>query len=271
MTLSVDRYLSRIGYPGAAPATPTRDALDTIVAHHTDAIPFENLDPFLGTPVRIDLDSIQAKLVERKRGGYCFEHNLLLAAVLTALGYDVTRLAARVLWGKSPDVTSMRTHMLLLVRVAGDDTPRVVDVGFGGMTMSGSIALTRGDAQATPLEPFRLVDLDGDYALQGLVGDEWRWIYRFDLHPEQPIDYEPVNWYLSTSPDSHFVTGLMAARVTEGRRLALAGTRFTVHAPEGSTRRELANADELREVLAGEFGIDVAGLDGLDDAFARLG
>ncbi|UUT36246.1 arylamine N-acetyltransferase [Microbacterium elymi] len=72
--LDLDRYLDRIGYSGTREAT--RQVLDEIIARHTTAIPFENLDPFLGTPNRLDLESLQRKLVDRGRGGYCFEHNL---------------------------------------------------------------------------------------------------------------------------------------------------------------------------------------------------
>ncbi|MFD4180468.1 arylamine N-acetyltransferase [Rhodococcus sp. NPDC058514] len=268
MTFDLDAYLSRIGFVGDR--APTRTTLDALAACHTRTIPFENLDPFLGTPNRLDLPSLQAKLVDGGRGGYCFEHGLLLRAALQALGFAVTPLAARVLWGSDdPRALTGRTHMLLLVDL--DDERRVIDTGFGGMTLTGTLRLEHDTIQPTPLEPFRLVDLDGDWAMQARIGDTWRTTYRFDLQPQLPIDYEPTNWYLSTWPGSHFVTRLMAARATEDRRYALAGRRLTVHHACGATeRRVIDDATEFRTVLERDLLIDTSGLTGLDAAFTRL-
>jgi N-hydroxyarylamine O-acetyltransferase len=91
--LDLDAYLARIGF-GGAPAADV-DTLRALHRAHHAAIPFENVDIVLGRRLEVDLDSVQDKLVRRPRGGYCFEHNLLFAAVLERLGYAVTRLAAR--------------------------------------------------------------------------------------------------------------------------------------------------------------------------------
>ncbi|MFC7450463.1 arylamine N-acetyltransferase family protein [Rhodococcus daqingensis] len=263
----LDAYLRRIGFDGDR--APTRATIDSIAAGHTRSIPFENLDPFLGTPNRLDLESLQAKLVRGGRGGYCFEHGLLLRAALLELGFDVTPLAGRVLWGSELDAITPRSHMLLLVHLAGER--RVIDVGFGGMTLTGTLLLEHDTLQDTPLEPFRLIDLDGDWAMQARVGDEWRTTYRFDLQRQHPVDYEAPNWYLSTWPQSHFVTGLMAARATEDRRYALSGRRLTVHHLDGrSERRELSGSEELQQTLERDFLIDTRALTGLGAAFDRL-
>ena len=100
-TLDLDAYLARISYTGSR--APTLETLQAIHRAHAQAIPFENLDPWLGQPVRLDLDALQQKLVSARRGGYCFEQNLLLSHALTALGFEVTSLAARVLWNRSRD------------------------------------------------------------------------------------------------------------------------------------------------------------------------
>lgn len=190
--LDLDGYLDRIGYAG--PLDPTVRVLDAIVARHANAIPFENLDPFLGTPNRLDLASLQEKLVSSGRGGYCFEQNLLLRAVLRRLGFEVTGLSARVRWGMPDDAVTPRSHMLLLVGVEGEQ--RIADVGFGGMVVTASLALRSDAAQPSPLEPFRLVREADEFLLQAGIGDEWRALYRFDLHPHLPIDYEASNWWL---------------------------------------------------------------------------
>jgi len=123
--LDLDAYLRRGGYSGAR--DPTAAVLEALHRAHAAAIPFENLDILLGRPIRLDLESLQEKLVRSRRGGYCFEQNLLFASVLEALGFRVTRLAARVRYRTS--LILPRTHMTLLVDVEG--AGRLADVGFG--------------------------------------------------------------------------------------------------------------------------------------------
>ena len=265
--LNLDAYLSRIGYGGDR--YPTISTLNALAAAHPRAIPFENLDPFLGTPNQLELSALQHKLVDGGRGGYCFEQNLLLHAALVALGFVVTPLAGRVLWGAPEHAITRRSHMLLLVDVEGQR--RIIDVGFGGMTLTGTLRLELDTVQQTPLEAFRLVDLDGDYALQARIDDGWRTTYRFDLGRQYPIDYEAPNWYLSTWPQSPFVTTLMAARSTDERRYGLSGRRLRVHHRGGpSEERELCSATELRHCLERDFLINIEHLPQLDAAFARL-
>src|SRR5262245_53087122 len=134
--MNLDAYLQRIGHDG--PVAPTLDVLQAIVFRHATTIPFENLAPFLGLPVDLSLDALEDKLVAQRRGGYCFEHNLLLWQALSAIGFDVSGLAARVLWNGPEERITPRSHMLL--RIAGDEGTRVVDVGFGGMTLTGVLA-----------------------------------------------------------------------------------------------------------------------------------
>lgn len=265
-SLDLGRYFDRIGYGGER--TPSLETLDAIIAHHTAAIAFENLDPFTARPNRLDLSSLQHKLIDSRRGGYCFEQNLLLRSALLSLGYDVTALSARVLWGTGDYVLTQRSHMLLLVDCG--DGPRVVDAGFGGMTPTASLRFETDVEQSTPLEPFRLTILGNDHALQAKVEGTWRSIYRFELTPQHPIDFEAINWYLSTSPESRFVTGLAAARATSDRRYALGGRKLHIHYPNRpSETHELADVDQLRDTLENDFLIDTRGTS-LDRVYARL-
>ena len=115
----LDAYLERIGYTG--PRTATLDTLEALHALHPAAIPFENLNPLLGWPVALDVESLQAKLVAGGRGGWCYEHNTLFRHALEALGFSVTSLGARVLWNTPPgSPVGARHHMLLLVDLRRD-------------------------------------------------------------------------------------------------------------------------------------------------------
>lgn len=255
-------YLSRIGLP-APPAAPTREALQTLVLHHVQAIPFENLNPYAGLPVSLAPDDVQHKLVRQRRGGYCYEHNQLFGAVLRALGYRVDDLSARVLWDRPDDAITPRSHMLLAVHL--DDGPCVVDVGFGGQTPTGVLRLQADAAQDTPHGPFRLLHDAAGWRLQSQVQDAWRSLYRFDLQPAYQVDYDVSNYYLSTHPASHFVTNLVAARPTPHGRLALLNRHYTEHRLGGpSVKRRLASSAEIRAVLQGEFGLALPDTPALD-------
>jgi N-hydroxyarylamine O-acetyltransferase len=260
-------YFRRIGHAG----TPRPD-LATLIAlaqGHAAAIPFENLSPLLGEPVALELAHIERKLVDDRRGGYCFEHNQVFAAVLRAIGFEVGFLAARVMWNRPADSIAPRGHMLL--RVALPEGPHIADVGFGGLTLTGALRLQADVAQPTPHEPFRLVQQGDAWRMEALVRDAWMPLYAFDLQPQHAVDYEAPNYYLSTHPQSHFVQHLICARALPGRRLALMNRQFAVHHADGhSERRTLNSADALREVLARDFGIALPASPALTDRLAAL-
>jgi len=259
--------LSRIGYAG--PRTPTFATLAAILLHHTRSIAFENLSPVLGWPVRLDPGSLERKLVEQGRGGYCYEQNHLLGHVLHALGFAVVGLAARVLWGAADDAKPPRTHMLL--RVDLDGQPCIVDVGFGGQVPTGPVRLVPDIEQPTPHEPARLVEAAGGLTLQSRIGDAWRSLYWFDGQPHVRADYEIYNYYFSTHPDSPFVKSLLVARQAPGRRWALRDNALAEHRLDGGTeRRLLRTAAEIIPVLREVFGLVVPDSPELDAARGRV-
>jgi len=249
-------YFDRIGYSG--PQQATSETLHALHRLHPQVIPFENLDTLLGRTPRLDLESVFAKLVSARRGGYCYEHNLLFRAVLDTLGFETTGLAARVLWN-DPAGMMPRTHMMLLVETP--DNTWLADVGFGSMTLSAPLLFDTGREQATPHEPFRLDLIErGDFLLQVKLGDTWRPIYRFDLEPQFPADYAMANHYVSTYPESIFVDHLIVARVMPGQRQTLFDTTLTQRG-DTESKRELTNAEGLRGVLQDTFGLVLADSD----------
>ncbi len=250
-------YFGRIGYDG--PAEPTRQVLAALHGLHPQAIPFENLDPFLSRPVLLDLASLQHKLLASGRGGYCFEQNLLFWEALRTIGFSVSGLAARVLWNRPPDAITKRGHMLL--RIEFDGRIWLADVGFGGLTQTAPLLLEPGLEQETPHETFRVVETDGYFHMQANVSGEWRTLYRFDLQEQLPVDYAVTNYYLSTNPESHFVSGVVAARALPRGRLALLGNRLTTHHNDAPSERvEIADASALADVLGASFGITIPDL-----------
>jgi N-hydroxyarylamine O-acetyltransferase len=244
--LDLDAYLKRIAYAGAL--TPDADTLHALHRAHAATIPFENLDIVLGRGIEIDLASVQGKLVRRQRGGYCFEHNLLFAAVLERLGYDVTRLAARV----QPARPGPRTHMALRVMAGG--RPWLADVGFGASLL-----------EPLPLESVTARQDGWTYRLESVDPDVWQlwadrpggWsdLYAFTLEPQRPIDYAVYNHYTATHPRSPFVGQVVVLRTEPDVQHALRGRQLTTTRPDGATETRPLTADELPAVLAGTFGI----------------
>ena len=257
----LDAYLRRIGYR-EAPGVDVRTLRGLAVAHAA-AIPFENLDPWLGVPVSLSVDALEHKLVRGGRGGYCFEQNGLFAAALRAIGFEVRGLIARVLWNRPEDAITAQTHMLLQVVLEGESW--LADVGFGSMTLAGALRLQPDVGQPTALEPFRLLRHGDEWRMQACARGAWLTLYRFDLQPHVPIDYEVANHYVSTHPESNFVNHLIVARTTSDRRLTLRDREFTVRRQDAEPeRRILRDVAGLRRVLESEFLLRLPGGEALD-------
>ncbi len=268
--LEVGAYLARVGYAG--PVEPTAALLRALVAAHLTHIPFENLDPLMGIPVaNLDAESLAAKMVRRARGGYCFEQNGLFGYALSALGFAVEPLTARVVW-THPDgldaPPSPLTHQALAVRIPGDPRRFFVDVGFGGQTLTAPLEFVSGAVQPTPNEPYRIGVRGEEYFLETLIGDAWQPLYIFADVPRPAIDLQVGSWYVSTHPESPFVVGLSASKIIDGARWNLRGRHLAIHRPGTPTERvRFENASQVLSLLMNTFGLDVGGI---GDVHARI-
>ena len=188
-------YFDRVGYPG--PVEATVETLHALVAAHNRSIPFENLDPLMGIPVD-DLSpaAVTDKLVNRRRGGYCYEQNGLMGYVLAELGFGVERLAGRVVWMNPDPALPAQTHQVLSVTVPGVDGRFLVDVGFGGQTLTSPIRLEAGPIQPTRHEPYRLREHREGYLLEVQIRGDWQPLYMFSTRPQPRIDLEVGSWYV---------------------------------------------------------------------------
>lgn len=265
--VNLKAYFDRIGFSGSI--APNAATLQALHALHPAVIPFENLNPLLGLPVPLDQKSLERKLLADKRGGYCFEHNLLFMRVLADLDFDVHPLGARVLWNHPEGAERPVSHMVLAVEISGNTY--IADVGFGGLTLTAPLRLRDGKEQETPHETFRLLDHDGVWHLEAKIGEEWRVLYAFDLSPFEEQTYAPINLALATEPGGRFTSNLVAAISPEGTRHALDGTRFSTYRTDGThERRELADIDEIKDVLIDVFGIPLPASEALDPALERI-
>jgi len=258
MTLDLDGYFERIDYHGAV--APTFDVLQDLITAHTRTISFENLDPLLGVPIDdLSPEALTDKLVRRRRGGYCYEHNGLMGYVLEELGFGVRRFGARVVWTVAAGApVPSQTHTLLAVTLPGSQQPLLVDVGFGGQTPTSPIRLETGGVQQTTHEPYRLQDRRDGLVLQALIRGDWQSLYEFATRTAPPIDLKVGSWYVSTHPSSHFVTGLMASLVTADGRCNLSGRNLAIHRGGATEKVRLDDGSAVVDTLSDRFGINVA-------------
>ncbi|MEU1123242.1 arylamine N-acetyltransferase [Streptomyces sp. NPDC005899] len=260
MTLDLDAYFARIGWSGER--RPTPEVLRSVHRAHVLGIPFENLDPVLGHVPSLALPNLEAKLVRGGRGGYCYEHNTLLAAVLTRLGFGVTLLAGRVVLGAAPGDVRPRSHMLVKVEAEGAGDPLLADTGFGssGALLEPIPLVVDTELLDTPRH-HRLVHAPHDgplelWELQSEKGGTWEPQYEFTLEPFEQPDFEVVNWHMATNPRSPFRRTVYARRTLPGLHRALSGRTLVETADDGTvTERELSGPPEVLRVLADDFGV----------------
>lgn len=283
---ALETYLLRIGLG----ARPTADAagLAALQFAHRQAIGFENFDVMLGRGISLDPERIFAKLVRGQRGGYCFEHNLLFAAMLRALGLPCRMLLARV-WlgleieGALPQAVPPRTHVLLLVD-AGEQL-WLADAGFGAAYLP-PLPLREGAGPETfgTSSPdgarHRLRRLrprggiagewvieragaasatDGRALLHPGNHEGWQAQYSFDLAEVAPVDLEMSNHWTSSRAESRFTQLHLASIVLPEGFASLNGTRMTMHHQGRADAMELRDPEDYRAALADLFRIVLRG------------
>ena len=217
------------------------------------SVPFENLSIHAGESIVLDEDALFTKIVEQRRGGFCYECNGLFAGLLRALGFDVVRLGAGVAHATG-GFGPIFDHMALMVTL---DERWLVDVGFGDSFFEPLRLDSRAD-QVQGTRSFRLVDEDDQIVVMlRNESEEWQPQYRFKLQPYTFPDYEEMCRFHQTSPESHFTKNLVCSRATADGRITLSGMRFiTTSGPQRvQDERTLSSRDEYDRVLRDEFGV----------------
>lgn len=254
--LDLDAYLARVGLTGDLP--PTLETLRSVHRAHLAAIPFENLQIVLGRPVLLEVPALVDKMVRRRRGGYCYEQNLLLAAVLDRLGFTVTGLGARVLAGTTG---SPRPSTHALLRVDLDEGPWLADVGFGGGGLLEPVLLADGHQEVQDgwgLRLDRVAEIGQDeWLLRSFDGREWRPLYSFATAAMVRQDYAIYSHFLTDHPRSPFRNRLTAQRIGQGVRFMLTNTTLVTATPAGARKEQEVPAEQVGQVLEEVFGVDL--------------
>jgi N-hydroxyarylamine O-acetyltransferase len=271
MMVKVSAYLNRIGYAG--PTEPTAETLRALHRAHMLAVPFENLDIHLGRPILCDEAGFLHKIVDERRGGFCYELNGAFAALLRALGFRVTLLSARVSradGGESPefDHLALQVHprvdlpaalqTAVQAEVPGE-APWLADVGFGDSFIE-PLLLRPNLEQPQIGRIFRLSEsktevgsvfqletlADGNPANADSPG-KWKRQYSFTLKPRQLSDFAAMCRYHQTSPESHFTQQRICSLVTPQGRITLSDWKLIERRDGRREERELTGLDLSRE------------------------
>ncbi|MEX0170377.1 arylamine N-acetyltransferase family protein [Streptomyces sp. LMG1-1-1.1] len=254
--LDLDAYLARIEYEVGRDGELAVDLRTLTALHrgHVRAIPFENLDVALGRRVPLDLKSLQGKLVERRRGGYCYEQNSLFAAVLERIGFPVAGRGARNR-SRGGALTPV-THALLVVTVDGEQW--LADVGFGWQGPLEPVPLRDGARVEQGGWTFGIgVEDEGIHVLRSLRPQGWTDLYAFAPQTLYPGDFTVMNHYSSSHPLSRFLGQVVAQRPGPGLRRALVRDALSTVRTDGSTEERVVTVDELTAVLEADFGIEL--------------
>ena len=247
--LDVSAYLERIGYSGGT--EPTRDTLRALHHAHMIAVPFENLDISLGRKITTNEEAILKKIVGQKRGGFCYELNGAFAALLRALGFQVTLLSARVARADGSEGPEF-DHLTLRVDLA---KPWLADVGFGESFIE-PLRLRVGQEQIDPAGRFRLVQEQGRWHMQNAEPNgNWKPEYSFSLQPRHIEEFAGMCHYHQTSPQSSFTQKRICSRATPEGRVTLSEMKLIVTEKGQRKERALASHEEWLGILHEQFGV----------------
>lgn len=247
-------YLERIGLGG--PVAATEDGLALVHQRHSETVPFENLDILLGRGISLRPEDVFAKLVTARRGGYCFEQNSLFFSALSALGFTLRPLLARV-WVGGITEPREKTHQLLLVTLNGREW--IADVGFG----------TAGSALPLPFEYDRISEQPGRrYRLRAdevfgtmfewsVAGGPWEKLYSFDLERVWQADFEMGNHFMATHASSPFTSRAVCSIQTPDGWRVLVNTDLTETMGGVARQSSVPGGAAYMEMLRDKFLLDL--------------
>lgn len=250
--MDLDRYYRRIGIDRPSPDAP---GLRRLQSAQMDAVTFENIDPLLGIVPDVSLDGIFDKLVERGRGGYCFELNTLFGAALEETGFDARRIMARVRNGAPQGAN--RSHLAWIVTVGGEEF--LADTGFGGSGTSIPLPLASREVLQAPTGRYRFTEDEaaGELVLEREMPDGWYSLFGFDRVPVRDADIEAANFVTARWEKAPFPSNLMLSRHTQAGRISLLNTALRIEGADGVTKRTIGSADEMQAVLSADFALPV--------------
>ena len=250
----VSGYLARMGLD-AAPKADLAGLNELIWAHQTH-VPFEDLDvSWLKRPLSLEIPALYDKIVEKRRGGYCYELNALFTRLLRDLGFDARAVFCRVVRGR--DFLPPCAHRGIVAAL--EDGLYFCDVGFGGPMPAGAVKLGDGRGEMIHGELFRIDRFDEYWWTLSRADSrgDMETILQFNTFPQTPQEFIAANMKSEKDPESLFVRQILVNLRTPDGSLSVTDDRFTVRAGGEVSIEPLADEAALRRVLAERFGIEV--------------
>ncbi|NJC25623.1 arylamine N-acetyltransferase family protein [Neolewinella antarctica] len=205
--------------------TPGLAGLTKLQERHLENIPFENLDIPAGRRITLDHDHLFNKIVQKNRGGYCFELNTLYAELLKSLGFTPKPVLARV-WLSNPKKLPPRNHLAYLVEL--DGRTYLTDVGFGGLVTRVPLDINVSVPVSDKDGLVRIAPVAGQqFMVQRKTKKGWASQYSFENVEVSEEDIEIANYYMSTNPRSHFCRHLFVGKLTQDGRIGLFNNKLS--------------------------------------------
>lgn len=229
------------------------DFLNQLQSKHIARYSFNSLAVVLGHDISLEIEAIFNKIVEKKRGGYCFEHNKLVLTVLKEIGFDVRLLMAKVIYNRDIDVA--RTHRITLLNLQGDDY--IVDAGFGHLGARYPVKLELGLEQDQGDAVYRIVkNSQEDYCYQLLKDNEFFTLYTFNYYHYSEAECLPAHFYSHKSPEAAFVNNMVVCRKFYNDILSLRNDNFSRISNEATITTVISNPAQLHQILNDEFELN---------------
>ena len=252
MEINFEKYLHRINFPGLV--SPTLSVLKELQKAHLLNVPFENLDIHNGTKIELNLNKIYSKIVEAKRGGFCYELNGLFYELLMSIGFDAKIVSARV-YDKLKGFGEEFDHLVIVVTL--DDKKYLVDVGFGEFTFS-PLFIEESITQNDERGKYKIELYDKSYyRVSCLIDKSWVPVYMFSLISRKLSDFKNICSYHQSSTESHFTQKRICTLPTTIGRKTLSDNTLKIKANGKTKEIKLENEEEVSRVLLNYFGIKI--------------
>ncbi|OUS41041.1 arylamine N-acetyltransferase [Oleispira antarctica] len=235
-------------------ASTDLEFLRDLQSKHIARYSFNSLAAVLGQDISLEVEAIFSKIVDKQRGGYCFEHNKLVLTVLAELGFDVRLLMAKVIYNRDVDVA--RTHRVTLLNLDGDDY--IVDAGFGHFGARFPVKLELGLEQDQGDAVYRIIqNSNHDYCYQVFKDDAFFTLYTFNLYQYSEAECLPAHFYSHKSPDAAFVNNLVVCRKFYNDILSLRNNEFFRISNDETVTTVITSAKQLHQILIETFELDL--------------
>jgi len=232
--------------------------LSEIARHHVGQFAFSSVGPLLGDDLPLDVESLYHRIVVKRRGGYCFEQNALMYAMLRELGFTVSLYLGRVIYNQ--DLHPGLTHRITLVEIDGNRY--IVDVGFGPLGPQRPVSMSGEES----LENFRVFRIDkrdsGEFHMQTLKDGGFYSLYKFELARYGQADCEVGHFYSHKHPKATFVNHLVVSKILDKEVRSLRNHEFWVTTESGEQRQTIEDSQQLKMILDTQFGIRVNDTEG---------